>query len=144
MKPGPRLDGILRDYPARNREFCVIESAPTLKGGTISTKWLTDKAKVRKTLRDMISRLAVEGNRERRNLEDLQVFGISTAGLTLQTSRMSHPKGYVCLFTVDKELTIPRDVDRFRELLVFLAGMVRVKVLYTSISISLSIILSHD
>ena len=128
VKSGPRLDGILRDVNDRSYEFCAIEGAPLLSGGTISTKWLRDKAKLRKALRDIISRLAIEANHERRVVEDLQVVGISTAALTMQVSRMTHRKGYVCMLAVDRPLTIPHDVRQLRKLLVFLAAFVRIKV----------------
>lgn len=129
VKPGPRFDGLLRNYPGRTQEFCVIESSPALRGGVISTKWLSDKAKVGKALREMINRLDIEANCERRVLDKLQVVGISTAGLTMQVSRMSRQKGYVCLLTVNQPVQIPHSVEQFRELLVFLAGFLRVKLL---------------
>jgi len=128
VKPGPRFDGLLRNYPGRTQEFCVIESSPALRGGVISTKWLSDKAKVGKALREMINRLDIEANCERRVLDKLQVVGISTAGLTMQVSRMCRQKGYVCLLTVNQPVQIPHSVEQFRELLVFLAGFLRVKV----------------
>lgn len=78
----------------------------------------------------MINRLDIEANYEHRVLDELQVVGISTAGLTMQVSRMSRRKGYVCLLTVNKPVQIPQSVEQFRELLVFLAGYLRVKVFH--------------
>lgn len=170
MKSGPRLDGILRDYPGRTYEFCVVESAPALRGGVISTKWLSDKAKVQRTLRDMIRSLDIEvtrhgkhaspppatgnlgsssGGQSSRIPQKIEVFGISTAGLTLQVSRMSHTykKGYVCLFEVEEALEIPNDVNQFQKLLLFLGGFVRIKVcciryIYSTYNTMLTVYLS--
>jgi hypothetical protein len=128
MKSGPRLDGILRNNEDDSHEFCAIEGARTQRGGTISTKWLSDNAKLRKVLRDMMSRLAIVADHERRVVEQLQVFGISTAGLTMQVSRMSHREGYVCLLVVDELYHIPKDIQQFKQLLLFLVAFVRVKV----------------
>lgn len=127
VKCGPRLDGILRDSQVRSHEFCAIESAPAQPGGTISTKALNDKAKLLKVQRDMLNRQAIEANHERRVVQKLQVFGISTAGLTMQVSRMFHPKGYVSLLMVHEPHTIPHDVRQLPQFLVLLAAVVRTK-----------------
>jgi hypothetical protein len=128
MKSGPRLDGIVRSVDDDCHEFCAIEAAPRLRGGTSSTKWLSDNAKLLKVLRDMLSQLASAVAYERRIVQQLQVVGISTAGLTMQVSRMCHRKGYVCLFTRDLLLNIPDDVKQLKQLLLFLAAFVQTKV----------------
>lgn len=77
--------------------------------------------------REMLSRLATEARHERHVVEKLQVFGISTAGLTMQISRMCHRKGYVSLMMVHAPQTVPTDVRQLSEFLVLLATVVKTK-----------------
>jgi hypothetical protein len=128
MKSGPRLDGIVRSVDDDAHEFCAIESAPSLRGGTSSTKWLNDKAKLGKVLRDMLGRLIKLADHDSRIVKSLQVVGISTAGLTMQVSRMCHRKGYVCLLIREKLRRVPHDVKQFQELLFFLVAFIQAKV----------------
>lgn len=129
VKCGPRLDGILYDSQDRSHEFCAIESAPAQSGGSISTKSLNEKAKLLKVQREMLSRLAIEAKHESQVVDNLQVFGISTTGLTMQISRMCHRKGYVSLLMVHDPQTVPHDVRQLSEFLVLLAAVVKTKVL---------------
>ena len=128
MKSGPRLDGLVRSVDDDTHEFCAIEAAPRLRGGISSTKWLHDKAKLGKVLRDMLSRLITLADHDARTVRCLQVVGISTAGLTMQVSRMCHRGGYVSLLTSETPRAVPRAVAQFQELLKFLVAFVQIKV----------------
>jgi hypothetical protein len=128
MKSGPRLDGIVRSVDDDSHEFCGIEAAPRLRGGTSATKWLSDNAKLQKVLRDILSALAAAVAHERRVVQRLQVVGISTAGLACQVSRMCHRAGYVCVFTKETLNKIPDHIGQFKQLLLFLAAFAQVKV----------------
>jgi hypothetical protein len=73
----------------------------------------------------MPSRLSIEAKHERQVVENIQVFGISTAGLTMQISRMCHRKGYVSLLMVHNPQTVPHNVRQLSEFPVNLAYSVR-------------------
>jgi hypothetical protein len=128
MKTGPRLDGVVRSVDDDSREFCAIESARRLRGGTSSTKWLSDNAKLQKVLRDMLSRLVTLVDNDPQIVRRLQVVGISTAGLHLQVTRLCHRKGYVCLSTREQLFSVPDDVMQVKQLLLLLVAVVRTKV----------------
>jgi hypothetical protein len=99
-----------------------------MNAGTVSSKWQTDQAKMRKLMRDIIGALAIEANHERRVVDKLQVFGISTAGYSVQTLRMTQPKGYICLLKADDTLQIPQSVTQFSNLPLVLAYFHKIKV----------------
>jgi hypothetical protein len=83
MKSDPRLDGIVRSADDESHEFCAIEFAPKLRGGTFATKGFSDSAKLQKVLRDMLSRLITLVDQDAQIVKRLQVVGISTAGLNI-------------------------------------------------------------
>jgi hypothetical protein len=127
QKIGPRLDGLLRSTDDNSHEFCAIEAATELRGGTFNTKWLSDKAKLSKVLRDMLSRLISAVDHDADVVARLQVVGLSMAGLTMQAVRLCHGKGYVSLLVAEPSRTAPSAVGRLRELLKVLTEFVRVK-----------------
>ncbi|KAA8901575.1 hypothetical protein FN846DRAFT_908926 [Sphaerosporella brunnea] len=110
-----------------SHEFCVMEVATTLRSKPTSKKWLTDKAKLTRVLRDMLSWLITLADHDRRVVDKLQVVGILTAGLDMQMSRRCQRKGYVCLLVRERLRSIPNDVRQFKELLIFLARFVPTK-----------------
>lgn len=104
-----------------------MEVATTLRSKPTSKKWLTDKAKLTRVLRDMLSWLITLADHDRRVVDKLQVVGILTAGLDMQMSRRCQRKGYVCLLVRERLRSIPNDVRQFKELLIFLARFVPTK-----------------
>jgi hypothetical protein len=129
LKTGNKVDGLFHDVIDRQNEYAVLESAKRLKGGASSTKWLRDQEKMRKLMRDIIGRLAREANHERRVVKDLEVFGISTAGFTVQISRITQPKGYVFLYKQDTPLTVPQDIKQLSKLPLVLSLILKTRVL---------------
>ena len=125
---GMRLDGMLREISDRTHEYCAIESATTQLGGSASTKALNDKAKLMKVQREMLSRQVSEANHNEGIVRKLQVVGISTAGLTLQVSRLCHVKGYVSLMMTHDPQVVPTDMRQFSSFLILLATVVKIKV----------------
>jgi hypothetical protein len=131
-RTGPKVDGIIHHAKDRRCELGVLEGATMLNHGENSSKWHTDQAKMRKLLRDILGALVSRAKFERRVVEKLQVFGISTAGFSLQTLRMTQPKGYMCLLKLDAPLEVPQSVETFRLLPVVLSLILKIKVRHCS------------
>jgi Txe/YoeB family toxin of Txe-Axe toxin-antitoxin module len=128
LKTGPKVDAILHDIMDRRQEYAVMESATELTAREHSSKWQTDQAKMRKLMRDILGALARRANHQRRVVDHLQVIGISTAGFSVQTLRMTQPKGYTCLLKLDEQMEVPQSFKTFRNLPVVLCLILKIKV----------------
>jgi hypothetical protein len=128
LKTGPRLDGILRSLGGPTHEFCAIEAAPSLLSGHVATKWLSDKAKLPKVLRDMLSRLIIVSGHDADIARKLQVVGVSIAGLMMQVSRLCHGKGYVTLLVSEPIWSAPSEIEQITDLLELLPAILSIKI----------------
>ena len=129
LKTGKKVDGLFHMKENRSVEFGAIESAKILAAGDVSSKWISDSDKLRKIMRDIMGRLAIQVHQNQSTvLSELQVIGISTAGFDVQLLRMSQPAGYICLFQTLKSLSVPRRVEEFPELPVVLGLILTAKV----------------
>jgi hypothetical protein len=102
--------------------------APRQSAGLSATKWLDDKAKLTKLLRDMLDRLIKVSDHDARIVPQLQVVGLSIAGLSFQMSRLGYGKGYISLFSSEPVLTAPSAVGQLKDLLKLLILVTRMKV----------------
>jgi hypothetical protein len=128
LQTGPKVDGLFHAVDNRGIEFGVIESAPRLSGGETSSKWLGDKKKMRKIMRDIFVQLAIEAKHDPRVVQDLEVVAYSTAGMKMQVLRMARPMGYVLVLTEDQPVTVPQSITQFSELLLVLGLVLKSKV----------------
>jgi hypothetical protein len=128
MQTGPKVDGLFHAVENRGIEFGIHESAPHVNGGESSSKLLGDQKKMRRLMRDIFGRLAIEVKHDPRIVKDLEVIAYSTAGLTMQVSRMTQPKGYVLVLTTDKSVAVPQSIEQFSELLLVVALALKTKV----------------
>jgi hypothetical protein len=108
-----------------------MEIARTFQGGTNSTKWMRDSQKLVRALRDMLHRLHQRVEPDAASVGKLQVFGIVTAGLSLQICRLVNPHGYVCLLKAHKVRQVPSTVGELQNLLFLLRSMVQMKAAIT-------------
>jgi hypothetical protein len=108
-----------------------MEIARTFQGGTNSTKWMRDSQKLVRALRDMLHRLHQRVEPDAASVGKLQVFGIVTAGLSLQICRLVNPHGYVCLLKAHKVRQVPSTVGELRNLLFLLRSVVQMKAAIT-------------
>ncbi|KAI5836746.1 hypothetical protein DFP73DRAFT_570633 [Morchella snyderi] len=106
-KSGRHHDGVIQSIGERRTEYVVIEGSRSDEGGAKSTKYLDDWLKVSRAQRDMLNALHEEANHNPSFVPHLQVFGITTAAISFQSSRMVNPKGNICLLKRDDSLTIP-------------------------------------
>jgi hypothetical protein len=127
---GGRLDGVLCTYEEDPFEFAGLEIARTFQGGTKSTKWLHDSEKLVRALRDMLHRLHQRADPDVA-VGKLQVFGIVTAGLSLQISRLVNPRGYVCLLKAHQVHRVPSTVGELGKLFFLLRSVVQMKAAIT-------------
>lgn len=127
LRSAPRLDGLVRSFDDSSHEFCAIEAAPQLRGGMLATKWLHDKAKLAKVLRDMLSQLVADAKYDRHITRQLQTVGIMTAGTSMQASRLCYGNGYVSLLVTEPLGNVPRVVGRLTDLLRLLVAFVQIK-----------------
>ena len=128
LKTGKKVDGLFHELRDRKVEYGVIESARVLTAGDASSKWLSDKGKLRKTMRDIMGRLAINTRHESRVLAELEVIGVSTAGLDVQLLRLTQPGGYVCLLHNDMPQSVPPHIAQFPQLVFVLALILKAKV----------------
>jgi hypothetical protein len=128
LQTGPKVDGLFHAVDNRGIEFGVIESAPRLRAGETSSKWLGDKKKMRKIMRDIFVQLAIEAKHDPRVVQDLEVVAYSTAGMKMQVLRMARPMGYVLVLSEDQPVTVPQDITQLSELLLVLALVLKSKV----------------
>jgi hypothetical protein len=128
LKTGLKADGLFHDITDRQNEYGVMECAKRLNGGEFSSKWRSDQGKMRKLMRDIIGRLAIQANNDRRVVDKLQVIGISTAGFSVQVLRMSQTKGYTCLLKSDKSAHIPQSIQQFSQLPFVLSLILKTRV----------------
>jgi hypothetical protein len=134
-KSGPRMDGMLRSLTEDSHEFCAIEAAPHLRGGPLATKWLSDRAKLVKVMRDMLGRLIAVSRYDATIVKDLQVVGVSIAGLVVQFSRLCYGNGYVTLLATEPPQSLPSDIDQIQDLLEVLPMVLSIKsVLATTVT----------
>lgn len=119
-KLGPRLDGILRT--ADGHELMGIEAAAA--GSVHSAKWLSDARKLTRAMRDMlwhVHKFRQEGD------GPMQIVGISTMGLHVQTSRLVWGQGYVTILKRGEAMDVPNDACRFEVFLKLLGEVWRMR-----------------
>jgi hypothetical protein len=128
LKTGQKIDGLFHELNDRQVEYGIMESARRLNAGEVSTKWQSDQVKLRKLMRDIMGRLAIHANHDRRVLSELEVVGISTAGFAVQVLRLSQPAGYACLLQADESVRVPASMSQFPQLLFVLCIILKTKV----------------
>jgi hypothetical protein len=133
LKSGANLDAVVYDRLARLSEFAVIEASNDQSGGAASSKFLEDKKKIEKTMRDMLYELIRRADFDRAVVDHVHMFGFATSGLTFQVLHMTQHKGHVFLLKTEESRSVPQDVRQFRD---FLAVLCRV--LESTVSLILS------
>jgi hypothetical protein len=133
MRSGPHLDGIIRSVEDDLCEYGGMEAIKTFHGSTTSTKWLDDTQKLVKALRDMFDRLHELVEHDSGLVGALQVVGFISGGRWLESFRLCHPGGYVCVLQRDGLQQAPTDVKQLKQLLLLLAKIVQMKVGFLSL-----------
>jgi hypothetical protein len=134
LKSALKHDGILHDRLNSEHEFGLLECSPQQRTVAHSRKWLGDRQKMRRPLRDMLIRLIAEVNYNRGLVEELEVFGFTFSALTLQVSRMTQRHGYVCLLNTYPSVSVPQSLQQLPRFLHVLCHVVQIKV-YTYFTI---------
>jgi hypothetical protein len=128
MKPGPNLDGVIHDRLDRNIEYGTIESSNDQPAAECSSKFLKDRKKVQKAMRDMVHGLVRGANFDRGVVDDLCVIGFATSGLIFQVVQMTQPKGHIFLLKAEKPMAVPQSVRQFSEFLMVMIHILQATV----------------
>ncbi|CAG8515228.1 12442_t:CDS:2 [Ambispora leptoticha] len=96
---GRKIDGIVYIVD-RTLEVGAIEAARSFLGVS-DRKYLLEKFKMPKTLRDMYADLVRTANYNEEKANNLQVFGILHLGLWIQFTRLYRAGGSICIFRKD-------------------------------------------
>jgi len=139
---GRKIDGIIYIID-RLLEIGAIEAARSFMGVS-DRKYLLEKFKMPKTLRDMLADMIRDVDYEEEKVNKLQVFGILHFGLRVQATRMWRAGGSITIFYKDPKvyyLSNKFSVEGVKTFLRFLAMIYQYKVkcyLYTLVYLSFS------
>jgi hypothetical protein len=128
LRPGLKHDGIIRDRKNPEHEFGLVECSPLQSAGECSRKWLGDVKKVRRPMRDMLGQLILAVNYNRKEVDELQVFAFCFSALTVQVLRMTQHQGYLFLLSREQSLSVPQNIEQFRDFLMVLCHILQITV----------------
>lgn len=127
---GRKIDGIIYIID-RLLEIGAIEAARCFIGVS-DRKYLLEKFKMPKTLRDMLADMIRDVNYEEKRVNKFQIFGILHFGLRVQGTRLWRAGGSITVFCKDPQVYYISDkfsVEGVKDFLKFLAMIHRYKII---------------